>query len=161
MIIIVSLLIVFAIIIISIISINLNKMPAETETIINISEEERILFAKVLYNESHTTSDKCIRYCGSVIINQLLSGFYGDSIEEVISRPGAFVGYKYLNNTLDANIDKELKIVDELCVSGSLLPADVYLFATFEFGNINGHEIKTYDCVDGVYFQRFTDANVH
>ena len=134
------------------------NVETEEETwVLKITQEERILMAKVLWNETHNYSRKLKEYCASTMLNQLFSPYYGNTITEVLSRPGAYKGYEYLEKAKDANLTEELNVVDYICQNGSILPNYVWLFRADEIFEYEG--IQIYEIVDNVYFQYFDEEH--
>lgn len=138
----------------------------------NFSEEEKELMSCVLWTEAGINSDELKVACAGVMLNQLDAGWYGSSIAEVLTRPGAYTGYaKYADEYDYGNYsvfvdrvravarEKDLNrcraLVNELCSSGSKLPDYVWFFS------VGGHPwsgLQTYNDIEGVYFQYFPDS---
>lgn len=118
-----------------------------------LSEHDRTLMAKVLWNEAGAASYKCKLYCASVMFNQLDSPYWGDSISEILSRPNAYTGYTELYKAEGQDLTECYKAVDEICKYGSQLPSYVWYFDTKKF---QWDGIRVYAEIDGVKFQYFT-----
>ena len=136
------------------------------------SEEEKELMACVLWTEAGINSDELKVACASVMLNQLDSGWYGATITEVLTRPGAYAGYaKYADEydygnysvVVDAvhaiakanDLNHCRAIVNQLCQNGSELPSYIWFFA------IGGHPwsgLQTYDNIESVCFQYFPES---
>lgn len=129
------------------------SQPAQA--VYSFTEEERDLMARVLYNEAGANSYQLKVYCASVMVNQLDAGYYGKTITEVLSRPNAYVGYRYLNRTQNVDLTECYEIVYRICQQGSALPTEVWFFRAQQGFDWSG--LETYAVVDGVYFQYFTD----
>ena len=138
------------------------ETESETEAVINLTEEERQLMARVLFNEAGANSIKLMEYCASVMLNQLFSGWYGDTITEVLSRKNTDVGYAVLDTDADnskgADLSTVLAVVDEICSTGSILPETIWFFRAGEPFSWEG--LETFEIVEGVYFQYFDAAHV-
>ena len=138
------------------------ETETETEPVLRLNEEERTLMARVLYNEAGGNSIKLMEYCASVMVNQLQSHWYGDTITEVLSRKNAYVGYAVLNTEADnsqgADLTTVLSVVDRICSIGSILPETVWFFRAGEPFDWEG--LVTYEVLEDVYFQGFDAAHV-
>lgn len=136
----------------------------ETEPILVLNKEERTLLARVLYNEAGGNSVKLMQYCCSVVLNQLNSPWYGDTITEVLSRENAYVGYAVLNTDADnsikdgADLSIVLEVVDEICTNGSILPETIWFFRAGKGFTWEG--LETFEVVEGVYFQGFDQSHI-
>lgn len=141
----------------------------ETKTpVVILTEEERTLMARVLYNEAGANSIKLMEYCASVMVNRLFHQWhgihwYGTSMKEVLSKPGAFDGYKYLDtdkdnsNKPDADLTTVLSVIDRICYSGSILPEYIWIFRKDEPFTWEG--LETYEILEGIYFQYFDEEH--
>lgn len=134
----------------------------ETEPILVLNEEERTLLARVLYNEAGGNSVKLMQYCCSVVLNQLNSPWYGDTITEVLSRKNAYVGYAVLDtdadNSVGADLSTVLSVIDEICSTGSILPGNIWFFRAGQPFDWEG--LETFEVVEGVYFQGFDQSHI-
>lgn len=140
------------------------ETESETEAVIVLNENERMLMARVLYNEAGGNSRQLMMYCASVMVNQLHSPWYGDTITDVLARKNAYVGYAVLNTDADnsikdgADLSIVLEIVDEICSTGSILPETIWFFRAGQPFDWEG--LETFEVVEGVYFQGFDAAHV-
>ena len=140
--------------------------PSETEAehtpVLVLNEDERLLMARVLFNEAGANSIKLMEYCASVMVNQLFSGWYGSTMTEVLSRKNAYVGYAVLDTDADnsrgADLSTVLSVVDKICSEGSVLPETVWFFRAGEPFSWEG--LKIFEVVEGVHFQYFDAAHV-
>lgn len=140
------------------------ETEAETEPILVLNEEERQLMARVLYNEAGGNSRQLMQYCASVMLNQLFSPYYGETITEVLSRRNAYVGYAVLGTEADnsikvgADLSIVLEVVDEICSGGSILPEDIWFFRAGQPFDWEG--LETFEVLEDVYFQGFDAAHI-
>lgn len=151
---------------------NTSEVPEPEPPKYVLSEEEKELMSCVLWTEAGINSDQLKVACASVMLNQLDSGWYGATITEVLTRPGAYAGYaKYADeydysdySVVVASVHAIAKandlnrcraIVNQLCQNGSELPTYIWFFA------IGGHPwggLQTYNDIEGVYFQYFPES---
>lgn len=137
--------------------------PKETETeteseilpMYTFTDEERYLIARVLYNEAGSNTDELRDCCLSVMINQWVSGRYGKTITDVISRKNAYVGYALIDRADGADLTKCYESIDRICMSGSILPDTVVIFSV---GGLHYKNTYEYYILEGVVFESFTDS---
>lgn len=117
--------------------------------------EERELLARLVYLEAGTCSPECQRAMASVVLNMVETGYWGNSIEEVIFYPNAF-SPAYLIKDCTPN-QAAYDAVDYVLTYGSQLPKEVrYFRADYDF-DWEGYANHT--VIDNVYFGYFTNGN--
>ena len=96
------------------------------------SAEERELLARIIYLEAGSVSYECQLYVGSVILNRLDIGYWGDTLEEVIYSPYQFSPAEYIEYTTP--LEEQYEVVAQLEKEGSALPPYVLYFrAWYDF----------------------------
>ena len=120
----------------------------------HFTEEQKDLMARVLWVEAGSNSRLLQTACASVMLNQLDSGHYGDTIDKVLSRSGAYDGYRLIERADGQDISECRSVVDQLCKSGSALPGWVWFFSVDGF---TWEGIQTYAEIEGVSFQYFPE----
>lgn len=112
----------------------------------NITEEEREMLAAIIFLEAGTESYECQAAICSVIINRWISGYWGNSIAEVLYAPNQFTPAKYISSTTPSSMQYE--VVDDIIMNGTTLPEYVMYFrANFYFD-----WAIDYISIDNVYF---------
>ena len=121
-------------------------VEVEPKTFYNVTSEERELIARVLYRESGHSSLDCQKAVVSVIFNRLNSGYWGDTITDVIYAEGQFHVIETIDYTTPTNENYEA--VDYVIKNGSTIPNWVMTFNTggFRLGK------DPYEEIDGTYF---------
>lgn len=119
------------------------------------SEEEKELMAQVLWVEAGAHSTALQEACASVMVNQLDSGWYGATITEVLTRSGAYDGYRLIERADGQNIDDCRRVVEEICQNGSKLPEYIWFFRADHGFSWKG--VETYIIIDNVWFQFFPE----
>lgn len=118
------------------------------------SEADKDLMTRVLWVEAGANSRELQVACGSVMLNQLDCGNYGKTIRDVLTREGAYEGYKKIDRADGQDLAACREVVEELCKNGSQLPSYVWYFCV---GGQNWEHIETYKVIEGVYFQYFPE----
>ena len=119
-----------------------------------IEENERDLLAKLVYLEAGTCGQDCQCAIVSVVLNQLESGYWGDSIEEVIYEGGNYSVAHLLEECVRPPRDC-YDAVDYVLAHGRTLPAEVRYFRANYDHSWEGYE--NYAVYDNVYFGYFTN----
>ena len=125
----------------------LNSIPVETNNyaVIDMTEDERDLLAKILALEAYDQPDCGQRAVVEVVFNRVLSAGWPNTVKSVIYDKGQFATVKYLNNPYNKPRDKEYNNIDWVLTHGStILPSDYVFFATYkangkDFIHIQGH----------------------
>ena len=128
----------------------LDSIPIETNNyaVIDMTEDERDLLAKILALEAYDQPDCGQRAVVEVVFNRVLTG-WASSVREVIYQKGQFATVKYLDRPYNTPRDKEYKNIDWVLVHGStILPPDYVYFATYK---ANG---KDFIQIEDHYFAR-------
>ena len=121
----------------------------------SVTAEERELLAKLVYCEANTESVECQKAIVSVVFNQLESGKWGDTLEEVI-----YYGNNYspvvfgLLDTAEPTATN-YEAVDSVLENGPTLPTYVRYFRADYHHKWKGY--KGYKTIDNVYFGYFED----
>ena len=134
----------------------INAPESEQDPVYAFTEEEKALMTEVLWVEAGSNSRELQEACASVMVNQLDAGWYGATITEVLTRSGAYDGYRLLERAEGQNIDDCRRVVEDICQHGSKLPEYVWFFrADHPFG---WEGVETYTIIDGVWFQYFPES---
>lgn len=131
------------------------SIEPEPTTYYLVTEEERELLARLVYCEANTESLECQKAVVSVVFNQLESGIWGASLEEVI-----YYGNNYspvVFGLIDAAEPTALnyEAVDYVLQNGPTLPTYVRYFRADYHHQWEGY--KGYKTIDNVYFGYFLD----
>lgn len=124
------------------------------EPVYKFTDDQKDLMARVLWVEAGSNSRELQEACCSVMVNQLESGHYGDTIDKVLSRPGAYDGYRLIERADGQNLSACREVVEDICKSGSTLPSLVWFFSV---GGFDWEGILTHAEIEGVYFQYFPE----
>ena len=113
----------------------------------NYSESDVDLLAHLIYAEADNEGAKCQYYVGSVVLNRLASGEWGDTLYSVIYARGQYAC------TWDGNIEKTpddeaYEIARDLLENGSVLPSKVIYSAEFVQNNVYCKIKNMYFCYD-------------
>lgn len=130
----------------------INKMtenvPVNNYAVINLSDSERDLLAKILALEAGDQPDVGQRAVVEVVFNRVLTG-WASTVEGVIYDKGQFATVKYLNHPYQTPDEKEYANIDWVLEHGStILPPDYVFFATYK---ANG---KDFIHIEDHYFGR-------
>jgi len=113
-----------------------SEKPSQSSAVISVPEYEIELVAKTLrgecFDEQHDDKREVVR----VICNRVSVGGFGDSIEEVITKPHQFVGYKP-DNTPTANDYEIAREILTQWYDGGCVPLSEYLFFSAGGGHKN------------------------
>ena len=122
----------------------------------NITQEERDMLAKLVCLEAGTCGSQCQRAVASVVFNQLETGYWGNTLEEVIYYKNAF-SPAYLIATCEQPPQEIYDAVDYVLNNGPTIPKEVrYFRADYDFSWEGYAHYATYD---NVYFGYFTNGN--
>ena len=120
-----------------------------------VTEEERTMLAKLVYLEAGSCSQKCQRAVVSVVLNRLESGYWGNTIEEVIFYPNAFSPTNLMSGCLPSQASYE--VVDYVLRNGPTVPKEVRYFRADYDHKWEGY--AHYVTYDNVYFGFFVNGN--
>lgn len=118
------------------------------------SEDTIDLMSKIVYLEAGTCTEVTQKYVASVILNQVAAGYWGDSIEEVVSYGNNYTSYNYIDEVKSVP-DNVKNVVKDVLEHGSYLPGYVRYFRAWYDHQFEGYE--NYCIVDDVYFGYFVD----
>ena len=112
------------------------------------------LMSKIVWLEAGTCSEDCQRCVASVIFNQYKAGYWGTSIADVLSYPGNYSSYKYLDRA--KFVPESVKdICKDVIENGSYLPEYVRYFRASHDFEWDGY--KPYINFDNVFFGYFEE----
>jgi hypothetical protein len=117
----------------------------EEEVYIKLTAEERDMLAKLIYLEGRGESYECQLAIGSVVLNRLANGYWGDTLEEVIYSPHQFTPAKSIVHTTAGK--RQYEVVDYLIKNGPTIPYYVMYFRArhyFKWGVPYMHLDNTY-----------------
>ena len=118
-----------------------------------ITEEERTMLAKLVYLEAGRCGEECQYAVISAVLNRLESGYWGDTIEEVIFYPNAFSPTYLMSECFPPQVSYEM--VDYVLTNGPTIPKEVRYFRADYDHNWEGY--VHYATYDNVYFGFFTE----
>ena len=121
-----------------------------------LTEEERTLWAKVLFCEGATLNDEAVTAQASVMYNHI--GKYGDDITTVLTRPNAFYGYNAIDKAEGVDLTRYYNIIDDIWTNGPSIPKNVVLFGWEHTFDSFGEAVELYAVIDGVYFFSFAEG---
>lgn len=117
----------------------------------NITSSEREMLARLVYQEANTESIDCQKAIVEVVINRWKSGYWGDSLYDVIYAEGAFSPAYLIPQTTPT--ETNYHAVDEVLKNGCTItePYVMYFRASYGFSQIwDGYE--EYIQIDNTYF---------
>lgn len=124
------------------------KVEVEPTYVYNITSEEREMLARLVYLESNIESLECQKAIASVVINRWQSGYWGDTLEDVIYAKGQFTPAHKIHRTTPN--ETNYAAVDAVLKDGCTLPEYVrYFRANFHF---TWAGYKPYTVIDQTYF---------
>ena len=118
----------------------------------NITSQEREMLARVVFLEANTESIECQIAVISVIFNRLNSGYWGNTLHNVIYAPGQFTTAK--NIPIATPTPNNYEAVDYVLINGSSLPEYVLYFRAGYHHKWTGY--VGYDEIDNTYFGYLT-----
>ena len=119
-------------------------IPVNNYAVINMTESERDLLAKILALEACNEPDVGQRAVVEVVFNRVLTG-WASTVEGVLRQKGQFATVKYLSKPYATPGEREYANIDWVLERGStILPPDYVYFATYkangtDFIQIEGH----------------------
>ena len=111
----------------------------------NLTEEEKEMFAAIIYLEGGGESYECQLGIGSVILNRLENGHWGDTLESVLYAKNQFTPAHRIKTTTPK--DMQRRVVEQLLTEGTTLPYYVMYFRAwyyFDWAEPYTHIDKTY-----------------
>lgn len=120
----------------------------ETLYTYNITSVEREMLARLVYREANTESIDCQRAIVSVVFNRLASGYWGDTLEEVVYAKNQFAPANLLYCTTPTETNYEA--VDYVLKNGVTMDKYVLYFRANYHFDWNGY--KSYVNIDHTYF---------
>lgn len=123
-----------------------------TESIYNITPEDRETMARLVFLESNTESLECQKAVASVIINRLYSGYWGNTIDGVVYASGQFTPAYSIPYTTPTATNYEA--VDYVLTNGATLPPYVLYFrAGYHFSH---YGYMPFISIDNTFFGYMT-----
>ena len=108
------------------------------EPYIYLTEQEKRELATLIYLEGGNQSYECQLAIGSVILNRVHSGHWGNTLHEVIYAPYQFTPAYLISST--SPTDTQVAVVEELVTNGPTLPYYVLYFrANYYFSWANDY----------------------
>ena len=109
---------------------------------VKLTWEEQQLLAKLIWLEARGESREGQQAVAEVVLNQLVSGKFGDTLREVIYGEGQFRTTPFLNEA--EAWQAQYEAIDDALSGPYILPMDVMYFATYPenekvWGKIGGH----------------------
>ena len=112
----------------------------------NFTPEERDMLAAIIWLEARGESFECQLAVGSVILNRLADGYWGDTLEEVLYARHQFSPAPRIKTTTPSEM--QYQVVDQLMAEGPTIPRYVMYFRARYF-----FEWATpYECMGKTYF---------
>jgi hypothetical protein len=127
--------------------------PSEPKPPREVTPEERLLLAQLVYREANLESLDCQKAVASVVFNRLDAGKWGDTLHEVIYYKNAFT--PATSGLLEGvePTDTNFEAVDFVIQNGPTLPTEVRYFRSghhFSWENYEGYIV-----LDNTYFGYF------
>lgn len=128
-----------------------DKKPVKSKnTISELNYLDRELLAKLLYNEGRGESIECQRAIVSVVINRLNSGYWGDTIKEVVYARNQFepVSRGLIDRTKP--LQTQYDAIDYVLEHGTTIPSWVLYFRASYHFDWSGY--TKYKSISNTYF---------
>lgn len=104
----------------------------------NLTTEEQHMLATLIFLEGGNQSYECQKAIGSVILNRVDSGYWGDTLKEVIYAKNQFTPAYLISKTQPTDV--QIAVVQDLMQNGTNLPYYVLYFrASFFFDWANDY----------------------
>ena len=118
------------------------KPEADPRYGVELTWEEQQLLAKLIWLEARGESQEGQQAVAEVVLNRLVSGRFGDTLEQVIYGEGQFRTTPFLDEA--EAWQAQYEAIDAALDGPSILPMDVMYFATYAendqvWGQIGGH----------------------
>lgn len=123
-----------------------------TTNVYEITSVEREMLARLVYREGNTESVECQRAIVSVVFNRLASGYWGDTLEEVVYAENQFAPANLLYCTTPTETNYEA--IDYVLKNGVTVPEYVMYFRANYHFNWTGYQ--GYKKIDHTYFGYMT-----
>lgn len=117
----------------------------------NITSAEREMLARLVYLEANTESLECQMAIVSVVINRLIDGRWGDTLEEVVYFPYQFTPSNLICKTTPMELN--YTAVDLVIQNGCILPPHCMYFRADHHFDWEGY--KPYTQIDTTCFGYF------
>lgn len=124
----------------------------EQSDVYEITSVEREMLARLVYREANTESIDCQKAIVSVVFNRLASGYWGDTLEEVVYAENQFAPASLLYCTTPTETNYEA--VDYVLENGSIIDSYVLYFRADYHFDWNGY--KPYIKIDHTCFGYMT-----
>lgn len=124
------------------------RVGREQTNAYEITSVEREMLARLVYREANTESIECQRAIVSVVFNRLASGYWGDTLEEVVYAENQFAPANLLYCTTPTEANYEA--VDYVLENGVTIDRYVLYFRANYHFEWNGY--KPYIGIDHTYF---------
>ena len=112
----------------------------------SVADEEKEMFAAIIYLEGGSESYECQLGIGSVILNRLESGYWGNTLESVLYAKSQFTPAHRIKSTTPT--DTQRKVVEQLLTEGTTLPYYVMYFRAWYYFSW----AESYAHIDDTYF---------
>ena len=112
----------------------------------SVADEEKEMFAAIIYLEGGGESYECQLGIGSVILNRLESGYWGNTLEDVLYAKNQFTPAHRIKSTTPTNTQR--KVVEQLLTEGTTLPYYVMYFRAWYYFSW----AESYTHIDDTYF---------
>lgn len=131
--------------------------PAQIVRSFEMTDDEREVLARLVWNEAGTCGDDCQRAIVSVTINQYRAGYWGTSYMGILTNPNIYIGALYLDSAApDARVYSN---IDFVLGNGVTIPPDVFYFRAHYGWEKKWEGYETIYVVDDVYFGHFINGN--
>lgn len=107
------------------------NMPDDRGFIIPLNDKEKYMLASIIYHEGGIESYETQLAIGSVVLNRIRSGLWGDSISDVLFARGQFVDEAELNRTKPT--ETQIQVVEDLLENGTTIPYYVMYFRIWHY----------------------------
>ena len=104
------------------------------------------MLATIIYLEGGGESYECQLAIGSVILNRLQDGYWGNTLEQVLYAKNQFTPAYKINSTTPT--DQQRKVVEQLLTEGLTLPSYVMYFRAWYYFSW----ATPYKYIDDTYF---------
>ena len=128
-----------------------------TTNVYEITSVEREMLARLVYREANTESIDCQMAIVSVVFNRLASGYWGDTLEEVVYAKNQFAPTNLLYCTTPTETNYEA--VDYVLENGVTIDKYVLYFRANYHFDWNGYQ--PYINIDHTYFGYMTKDKEH
>lgn len=127
------------------------KINNTENMVYNITSAEREMLARLVYLEANTESLECQKAIVSVVINRWQSGYWGDTLEDVVYYPNQFSPARLIDQTTPTNTNYQA--VDYVLKNGTTVENFVLYFRASYHFDWSGYE--PYCKIDNTCFGYF------